>query len=90
MKIGFARVSRALHKSARRYKRYLRITANARKKRNPPSLFGFRYYRDLKMRKQHGNDPRDYDRCTTLSISFLSLSDTLHFSRAHVLIVNSP
>jgi len=39
------------------------------------------------MRKQHGNDPGDYDRCTTLSISFLSLRDTLHFS--HALIVNS-
>lgn len=40
------------------------------------------------MRKQHGNDPRDYDRCTTLSISFLSLRDTLHFSYVHVLTVN--
>lgn len=42
------------------------------------------------MRKQHGNDPLDYDRCTTLSILPFSARDTLYFSRAHLLIVNSP
>ena len=86
MNTDLTRISHILYEN----KRYTKgITANAHKKRKSPSFNEFRYYRDLKMRKQHGNDPRDYDRFTTLSISFLSLRDTLHFSRAHVLIVNS-